>query len=271
LRKCISLEPRADVRTLFIASYPKSGTTWMQAVVFHILSRGQLPLQHISQYSPFYEIDKTWNDADDNVLDMYTANHKLLGWRVFNTHLLPSMIPTTDSKVIYVIRNGRDVAVSFYHHLSNQIGDGGISQELKEFLVEWTDGSLPFGSWLSHLRSWLRAAEISQNILLIRYEEMKNDLSTSITKIASFLGENLSENRLAELSSLLSFHSMKENKQLYEPISVQWKEGFEFLRKGEVGDSSAHFYAEEELLIEGMLSREFPQGIPDWFSSLGVL
>ena len=82
---------------------------------------------------------------------------------------------------------------------------------------------------------------------------------------------SVTDTRLEELTALLSFECMKGSKSLYQPVSVQWKEGFEFLRKGAVGDSKEYFGADEELLISSMLSREFPDGIPDWFSSLGLL
>jgi hypothetical protein len=92
----------------------------MQACCFHILSDGKIPLEHISLFSPFYEINGTWDN--DNIAKKYTENHELLGWQIFNTHLLYTMLPNgPKTRFIYVIRNGRDVAVSFFHHLSNQL------------------------------------------------------------------------------------------------------------------------------------------------------
>lgn len=274
LRKCLHLETNSSCRTLFIASYPKSGTTWTQAIVFHILSDGKLPLDHISLYSPFYEMSKTWHDAGDNIASKYSENHEILGWRVFNTHLLYSMLPIGDSvRHIYVYRNCRDVAISFFHHLSNQVGDGGVSCSLRQFLVDWCDGNILFGSWANHLRGWLTEINVvsSKNILLLRYEDMKLDLRSAISRISKFLDHNVSSARLDELTLLASFDNMKSSKHLYHPISVEWKQGFEFLRKGEIGDSGGQFGAEEELLISKMLEREFPDGLPDWLTSLGVL
>lgn len=274
LKKCRDLETVTFSKTLFITSYPKSGTTWMQAIVFHILNNGKLPLEHISMFSPFYENDKTWNRSNDRIADQYTENHNLLGWRVFNTHLLRSMLPRGDSvRHIYVYRNGRDVAISFFHHLSNQVGDGGLNVDVKQFLIDWCNGTLPFGSWINHLQSWLHDSRCggTNNMLLMRYEDMINNLSSCILKVSAFLDTNVTDARLTELTCMLSFESMKACKELYQPISVQWKEGFDFLRRGKVGDSVVHFGDAEEALIENMLSREFPHGIPEWFSSLNVL
>lgn len=246
----------------------------MQAIIFHLLSSGQLQLQHISLFSPFYELNATWNDYNDSISSKYSDNHELLGWRVFNTHLLPRMLPQGPSiQYIYVYRNGRDVAVSFFHHLSNQVSDGVGVDNIKQFLTDWSNGSLPFGSWIHHLRCWLTQIDdlVINNVLLVRYEDLKKDLSSSISLIAKFLNHEVSDSRLEELTALLSFESMKASKHLYEPVSVQWKEGFEFLRKGTVGDSDDYFSADEESLIRSMLDREFPDGVPDWFSSLGLL
>ena len=276
IRKCRDLEAISFSKTLFITSYPKSGTTWMQAIVFHILSNGRLPLDHISMFSPFYENDRTWNELNDCIADQYTENHTLLCWRVFNTHLLRSMLPRGESfRYIYVYRNGRDVAISFFHHLSNQVGDGGVDVNVKQFLSDWCDGTLPFGSWISHLRSWLEDSQFygakTDKILFMRYEDMINDLSSCIIKISAFLDTQVSDARLVKLTEMLNFESMKASKELYQPISVEWKKGFDFLRNGKIGDSFPHFSDEEEALVTKMIQREFPNGIPAWFSSLNVL
>jgi hypothetical protein len=43
-------------------SYPKSGTTWTQYIVYTLATRGERELEHISMYAPFYEIDATWDN-----------------------------------------------------------------------------------------------------------------------------------------------------------------------------------------------------------------
>ena len=54
----------ADAKpTVFCCSYPKSGTTWLQNIVATLASRGA-ELGHISDYTPFYEADSTWEKID---------------------------------------------------------------------------------------------------------------------------------------------------------------------------------------------------------------
>ena len=115
LRNCRRLE--ANRRDVFVCSYPKSGTTWMQNIVYTLVTGGNVELDHISNYSPFYESNGTWDhDDDEPVLAKSVKNHQdAVGWRIFNTHLLPSMLPprTSGAKFIYIVRNGRDVVCSF--------------------------------------------------------------------------------------------------------------------------------------------------------------
>jgi hypothetical protein len=45
------------------SSYPKSGTTWTQNICYTLATKGERPLDHISHYAPFYEVDRTWDAA----------------------------------------------------------------------------------------------------------------------------------------------------------------------------------------------------------------
>ena len=77
----------------------------------------------MSGVQPFLEADSTWEKLADTD---HTVNqrHTLLGRRLFNTHLYPSMLPLEGAKAVYVTRRGADAAFSFYQHLSNQIDPG---------------------------------------------------------------------------------------------------------------------------------------------------
>lgn len=79
-----------DLPNIFIASYPKSGTTWMQAIVYSLLSNGNEVFQHISNFSPFYEIDPHWEMTADGtgvVASKFSRFHQEIKHQVFNTHL----------------------------------------------------------------------------------------------------------------------------------------------------------------------------------------
>jgi hypothetical protein len=112
------------------------GTTWTQNIVFSLVNRGRLPLKHISEFSPFFEVDKHWDISQGTVKIKFTDNFSLLGRRIFNTHLRWDMMPkgggSNSAKYIYVVRNPRDVVTSFYHHLANE--KNGYSGTFDEFV-----------------------------------------------------------------------------------------------------------------------------------------
>jgi hypothetical protein len=249
---CKGLPISSDQPTLFIASYPKSGTTWMQAIVYALLSHGKtgLELVHISDWSPFYEVDKTW-EVGGVLREDVSRNHTKLGVRVFNTHLRRDMLPAY-AKSIYVVRTAKDVLGSFYHHLSNQDeesgGTGAAFPTFDEFTMQWQSGALPYGKWTDHVYNWTRNTKTESesetgddSLLLIRYEDLLGDLCGNLEKIALFLSLSIEKEEFGELATKLSFQGMKGEKEKYEPVSVKWKNGFNFLRKGVQGDSSSLF------------------------------
>jgi hypothetical protein len=70
---------------VFVCSYPKSGTTWMQHVVATLLTRGTHPAEgeHVSDFSPFFEVDRSWDHGAGE--PRAAAGWAAAGRRVFNT------------------------------------------------------------------------------------------------------------------------------------------------------------------------------------------
>ena len=280
LQCCRSLDCSADqLPSVFIASYPKSGTTWTQAIVYELLALGNTELAearpsglcgpddiaetssgsssssgnggtHISDYSPFYEVDNTW--ADGALPAHVQESHRILGHRVFNTHLLPSMLPPCRkdgrNKYIYVMRSGPDACYSFYHHLSNQDdasgGTGSSFPAFPAFVQQWLDGKLPYGRWNEHVCMWMQThrnacESYAQNVLFVQYEDLVSSLEAQVQRIAQFLGLSaLSAEQLVLLLPKLTFSGMRSKSAAFSPVSVRWKDpSFNFLRKGTVGDS----------------------------------
>ena len=62
----------------------------------------------------------------------------------------------------------------------------------------------------------------------------------------------------------VTFEYMKSNKVKFQPISVKWKNNFEFIRKGQIGDNTSIFSSHHINVFENMLSDEFPDGLPSW-------
>lgn len=248
LSACRGLAPVAAESApadVFVCSYPKSGTTWMQHIVSTLCAGGVQPGEHVSDYTPFFEIDPHWDLEAAVLTPSIQAKHARLGRRMFNTHLRWEMMPThIPARFVYVVRDGRDACVSFYHHLTHQLKkDGSEPVETRDFAAfhsDWVAGKLPFGFWADHLWSW-HAARADSRVLFVRYEDLKADLRGNVRRIASHLGIELTDARLDELLPRFSFAYMQEHRGLFEPISVQWKDDFAFIRRGRK-DGGAELY-----------------------------
>ncbi|XRB02030.1 sulfotransferase [Pycnococcus provasolii] len=254
---------------VFIASYPKSGTTWTQAIVAALLLQqgdssgaSALPYSHISDVAPFLDIDPHWDTSHFVGTSRTKEAHAAIGRRVFNTHMLYDTLPKgrSDARYIYVVRDGRDVCTSFYHHLSNQKGDAGTYDAgFDAFFDDWIDGRLPYGKWFSHLTNWADGAQSDERVLVVHYSEMLEDLASAVARIATHIGVPTLPTNCVDA---LTFAGMREKARLYQPVSVEWKEGYSFLRKGEVGDHARFFQAHQLERFKQACVTEWVVGAP---------
>jgi hypothetical protein len=263
---CAALELLDD--DVFICSYPKSGTTWSQNIVHKLISDGERNVPHISDSAPFFEIDAHWEDGalDAAVVEGHRVANR--GRRVFNTHLLWSMLPraaASGARYIYVVRAGVDVAFSFFKHLSSQ-EEGGWDCATQggwdAFFTAWMRGEIAYGKWSAHVGEWMAAAEAHPDrILVVRFEDLVGDLAAEVRRVAAFIGAAQSDARIdAMCAALFTFAAMKADAAQFQPRSVGWKHDaatgrpFEFLRRGAVGDGAKNMSAEQRALFVASLA-----------------
>lgn len=257
---------------IFVCSYPKSGTTWTQNLVVRLLASHvgvSLPEDwHLSHSAPFYEVNQYWKEPlkgcdPTTTLERVPAKTHIQGpaagidktiYRIFNTHLRPHQLPP-NAKCVYVMRDPMDVLVSFYHHLVNQSEeDGGYNGTMHDFCVDFMNGTVLYGKWEDHMEAWLKyyfngsgGTEVdgAKTILLLHYEDMKEDLNKEATRLAKFLG--VEDERLEDVVntavSHCTFEAMKKEQWRYTPQSVSWKvdpktgKAYDkFVRQGRIGD-----------------------------------
>ena len=168
-----------------------------------------------------------------------------------------------EAKFLYLIRDAKDVCTSFFHHLSHQaLEDGGFEGTIDEYVEQWVGGKIHFGRWTDHLKSWLSAAKKDPRILLLSYAAMKEDMAGAVNKIVAHCGFGLTAAQVEALLPLFTFENMKANLSKFDPTSVKWRnkgDGFQFIRKGTVGDYknvlSAGHVAKIQTLINGVSGR----------------
>ncbi|XP_017782123.1 PREDICTED: sulfotransferase family cytosolic 1B member 1-like [Nicrophorus vespilloides] len=233
---------------VWVTSYPKSGTTWTQEMVWCICNDLDFEgaKQNIHERFPFIDFVQ----IDDGVADLpkFLKPLEMLKEmprpRFIKTHLpwdlLPKQIRTFEKrpKIIHVARNPKDVCVSYYHHMKMfNVFLGNFEQQWQLFINDKLVSSPFFKNVLSYFD---RCDE--SNILFIKYEDLKKDLGKSVLQVAEFLGVDLSEDQVEKLKEHLSFESMKNNKAVNHTEFIDYVRtanpkcsGGEFIRKGKAG------------------------------------
>jgi Sulfotransferase domain len=234
--------PRTD--DIFIATYGRSGTTWMQMILYQLTTDGSLDFPHISQVSPWFErvLSKKLMSADQL--------NQLPSPRLLKTHLHYKWTPKCRCKYIYVFRDGRDVAVSYYHFYVSHLGFKGTFSDF--FEQNFMRGRVQCGLWFDHVEGW-RANKDNLDILYLQYEDLIADLEGNLLQIIDFCGLDIKEERLPEIIERCSFDFMKKYENKFDHhTGLIWEKGHmqnSFLRKGKTGEGKLTLTAEQEKLF----------------------
>ncbi|XP_047393799.1 sulfotransferase 2A1-like isoform X2 [Sciurus carolinensis] len=202
-------------------SYPKSGDTkWIQSVP-------------IWERSPWIETDRGYKLLKENERPNFLSSH-------LPFHLFPKSLFTSKAKVLYLMRNPKDVLASGYYFWATS--KFSIKPESLEQYFKWfIQGNVPYGSWFEHIRGWMSMRH-RENVLLLSYEELQKDPRSTIEKICQFLGKKLNPEELDSVLKNSSFHVMKQNKMSnYEMLPESSMIHSPIARKGICGDWKNHF------------------------------
>jgi Sulfotransferase domain len=180
---------------VFIVSYPKSGNTWTRFLIGNL----------IHPESP----------ADFSNINLIIPDPEGLSKRQLARMPQPRYIKSHQyfdpryQKVIYVVRDPRDVALSQYHfHRKRKLLQDGASVE--EFICRFVAGKTsPYASWGENVASWMFTRSGHRGFLLLRYEDMIENTTHELAKVADFLGLEASQERLAQAVARSSAHEMR--------------------------------------------------------------
>jgi hypothetical protein len=166
---------------VYLDSYPRSGNTWTRLLVGNYISEGNCTRDSVPEIVP----DIHWGDR--SVCDGLERP------RFIKSHM--PFVPEYPS-VVYIARDGRDVAVSYYYYYM-RLERLDENASFSGFLETFNRGKVMFGSWSEHVSSWLDSG--LDRLLVVRYEDIKADPKGELLRIVEFAGLPVDEG-LADLA-----------------------------------------------------------------------
>jgi hypothetical protein len=243
-------------KIIWLASYPKSGNTWLRAFLHNLMRNAKEPYD-INQLTHFTQSDSqmSWyNMLDPRPGDQITKEEiaalrprvheamvKSFPDSVFvKTHnaLLedrgyPMITMSCTAGAIYVVRNPLDVVISHSHHYGLSIGDSIVAMNTPGLRGE-NDKVHSYevhGSWSEHVASWTQAP--SPGLHVVRYEDMLERPLKTFGGVVAFLHLKVPRDRLERAIKLSSFRVLQEQEKRHG-----FKErsgGEKFFRAGTAG------------------------------------
>jgi Sulfotransferase domain len=182
----------------FIVSYPRSGNTWTRFLIANLL--------HPEAEVGFANIDRF---VPDTAALSSRALKRIPRPRVLKSH---QYFDHRYPKVIYIVRDPRDVALSYYqfHRKYGFIQDG---HPIEQFVTDFVRGRLvsaDWGTWAENVASWLYTRGRSEGFLLTRYEDLKQDSQGELSRLAAFLGVDAQPELLTKVIERSSAQRMRE-------------------------------------------------------------
>ncbi|KAK6921147.1 Sulfotransferase domain [Dillenia turbinata] len=234
----------AQPTDIFLCSLPKSGTTWLKALAFTIVTR--------KKYSDLSSHPLLSTRPHDCITFLENANQTaelpLLATHI-PYHSLPKSIISGGSKIVYIFRDPKDVFVSLWHFLRRATPKDATNISLEEALELFCKGVSTYGPYWDHVLSfWKARKEAPQLVLLLVYEEMRKDPLPSVKNLADFIGhpfsvEEENEGALQKIVDLCSFENLSDldvnKKEKQQTLSVVMNNKA-FFRKGKIGDWRSH-------------------------------
>ncbi|KAJ9543859.1 hypothetical protein OSB04_023566 [Centaurea solstitialis] len=257
---------QANPNDIYLATSPKSGTTWIKALTFAIVNRTKYKKNSLSTHlllvsNPHDCLPYIESEILRNKPTYMTENSP----RIFATHIpyssLPQSIIDYGCRIVYMCRNPKDVFVSLFH-FTNKLREEYLGfLKFEEAFKMFCEGVTPCGPNWDHVTGYYEAGlKHPTRILFLTYENMSMDTTNNVIHLAEFLGypftkEEEAAGEVEEIVRMCSFENLKEvNKH------GNFREGVPnhaFFREGKVGDWNNHLTDEMSQILDQITKEKF--------------
>lgn len=224
---------------IVLAMFPKTGSTWIRFFLFNILN----------------EVENKGLDSNIDRMNqtMPEFGHKSMfsPWpfdmvpRLVKTHR-PANVLTRGYRTVLVIRDPRDVAVSYYHY-ANAKKELEYSGELLDII---NHPQMGFEYFFRQFNSWKDDAG-----LILKYEDLKNEPQEHFRRLSNFIGVQATDVQITNAIAKSDLNSMRKAQELSTEFKGKFDKGFVFARKGE-SDQWRSLFGAKELDIWEKLRRD---------------
>lgn len=184
---------------VWLVSYPRSGNTWLRFLVANLL---------------YPDEDVNYVSINKLVPDIHQSQHwdreGVLNPEVIKSHNIWDK-SYEGSKIIYLYRDVRDVALSYYYYRQGVWNKEPFKGTLDEFLKEKFLPGERFGRWDEHVNFWFKQSSYPKSrLLFLRYETILSSPWFSVRRIASFLSNDIENQAVFKAIKKSSFEELEK-------------------------------------------------------------
>jgi len=224
---------------VFIASYPRSGSTWLRFLLLELLTRDTAGFDSVNHLIP----DVGRHRGIPALLPA--------GGRLIKTH---EAYRKVYQRAVYIVRDVRDVVLSEFDYESAR---ARISEDFETFLMLSLRSNVNgYGSWQEHVLSWSSSPlAATDSLLMIKFEDLRARTEETLAAVTQFLGVEVDGAAIRAAITNNSVHRMREKEDRtsdidgYSPARANG-DGTRFIRNGSIGGWRARLSGDQVRLIE---------------------
>lgn len=222
---------------IYVVSYPRSGTTMMQMILYQMTTNGNVDFQHIYDVSPWCRFSALFKRPMPSVGER----------RIIKTHDSYSMHESNRvAKFIFITRDCLDVIPSIYQQTLDYVDPSVSFEELSNRNMI---------NWLDYNSTWIENKN-GLNILYLNYEDVVEKKREVISILSKFLDVSIDEPSIERVLERTSLKFMKQHESKFGEQPEHWKVYNNFIRTGQIGKGKFQF-TDNQLIEYRELSKQY--------------